>query len=68
MMLLSRQVFERCTRCKFIRSSRAGFLYCKLGKVPENCSRMKRRAFGSRKPSRKKIGREVVLRGDEEVD
>jgi len=54
-----------CLSCKHIRFSRGGFAYCKAGKTPESCRRMKRRP---KSQSGKKIGREVVLRGDEEVD
>jgi len=55
---------KRCLACKFIRSSKAGFFYCRLGKFPETCRRVKPRSK-SHKPSKKKPIREVVVRGDE---
>jgi len=67
-MQQSLEPLKRCTRCKFIRSLRPGLFYCKLGRLPENCSRVKRRTSNSRKLSGRKPIREVVLRGDEEVD
>jgi len=66
MAQLSKEVLKRCLNCKYLKS-RHRVLVCRAGRSPETCRRVKRRPSKSQ-PSKKKPIREVVLRGDEEVD
>jgi len=63
-MSLPKIVLERCLNCRNLKV-RHGTLVCKLGRTPESCRRMKRR---SKSQSGKKLGREVVIRGDGKED
>jgi len=50
------ELLKRCLNCRFIRSSRAGFLYCKRGELPKECQ-IKR---AKRRRSRRTVGAKRV--------